>query len=547
VPAASHRDAPVPSIDDPRVLARRCLVLVLSRRRLVALAMAIVVGAGATGGHAGTAGMVLDQMLIAGEEGGLGELGPWEAIGASVRLLDDLDGNGVDDLAVGSNARDVGGPVGRLRILFMSSEGTVLGTRTYGWAQEIDVAGPFDAFGASVEVLGDVDGNGVDDLAVGSPGIDPVDETSEVYVLRLGIDGSLVGHHHWDRVGEAGDLPEYGRDVENLGDLDGDGIDDLAVGAPGDGAGGVFQSGAVWIEFMAAHGWPRESRKLAVETEPLVAAALEGRERFGQGLACLGDVDGDGSIELVVTAPYTNVVRVLSLTADGSPAEVRVLRATDDEAWILGYDAASVGDLDGDGIPEVAIGAPFFDDGGEPDLGRVEILFLDADLTLREIHTLAEWQGGMEGSFPDQACFGSAVASIGDRDGDGRRDLAVGAFGWDDFEGAVWLLSLDGAPVVSVPPGAVPGRPGIDAHPNPSRGVVDIGLPTSLEAVHEALVIDATGRVVRHLDRSAPSAGGTAFVWDGRDDRGRSTAPGAYVIRVDTAGRPATRTIVRVR
>lgn len=155
MPAASHRDAPVPSIDDPRVLARRCLVLVLSRRRLVALAMAIVVGAGATGGHAGTAGMVLDQMLIAGEEGGLGELGPWEAIGASVRLLDDLDGNGVDDLAVGSNARDVGGPVGRLRILFMSSEGTVLGTRTYGWAQEIDVAGPFDAFGASVEVLGD--------------------------------------------------------------------------------------------------------------------------------------------------------------------------------------------------------------------------------------------------------------------------------------------------------------------------------------------------------------------------------------------------------
>ena len=118
-----------------------------------------------------------------------------------------------------------------------------------------------DRFGSAVANLGDLDGDGIDDLAVGA-GNDNDGGASRgaVYVLFLNADGTLKSQQKMsDTEGNftatLDDGDGFGRSVTNLGDLDGDGITDLAVGAPFDDDGGSSSNasrGAVYVLFLNA-------------------------------------------------------------------------------------------------------------------------------------------------------------------------------------------------------------------------------------------------------------------------------------------------------
>jgi len=111
----------------------------------------------------------------------------------------------------------------------------------------------------------------------------------------------------------------------------------------------------------------------------------------------------------------------------------------------FGVSVANLGDLDGDGVVDLAVGAPLDDDGGN-NPGAAWILFLDDDGSVKAHQKISNIQGGFTGILDNGDLFGFSVANLGDLDGDGVVDLAVGGLLNDDGgndRGAVWILFLD--------------------------------------------------------------------------------------------------------
>jgi len=115
-----------------------------------------------------------------------------------------------------------------------------------------------------------------------------------------------------------------------------------------------------------------------------------------------------------------------------------------DADW-FGWSVCAIGDLDNDGITELAVGALQTDDVAQ-DNGGLWILFLKADGTVKAKQKISATQGGFNLSLPDFEWFGTSIAGLGDFDGDGVEDIAVGAHGDSDggtFRGAVWVLFMN--------------------------------------------------------------------------------------------------------
>ena len=180
-------------------------------------------------------------------------LAPGDRFGGSLAPLGDFDGNGAPDLVVTAPGDDDGGA---LWIHLLDRSGDVIGTRKISDSSG-GFTGDLEACGctfSSVDHLGDLDGDGVADLIVGSPGgIDG--PPSHVWILFLRADGTVREHA---RIGAgsggfAGTPEDYfGLSVSGLGDLDGDGILDALVGG----------SMHAWILFLRADGTVRDQRQL---------------------------------------------------------------------------------------------------------------------------------------------------------------------------------------------------------------------------------------------------------------------------------------------
>jgi len=321
-----------------------------------------------------------------------------------------------------------------------------------------------------VASLGDLDGDGVGDLAVGAGkdddgGNPPYANRGAVWVLFLNTDGTVKAHQKISDkkggfTGILDDSDEFGFSVSSLGDLDGDGVGDLAVGATGDDDGdGGFNRGAVWVLFLKRNGKVKSHQKIS-DTEGGFTGTLNNKDSFGTSVASLGDLDGDGVGDLAVGARWDDdgggsrgAVWVLFLNKNGTVKSHQKISDTqggftgtlDDLDW-FGSSVASLGDLDGDGVGDLAVGASWDDDGGSR-RGAVWVLFLNKNGTVKSHQKISDTEGGFTGILDDSDGFGVSVASLGDLDGDGVGDLAVGAYGDDDGgadRGAVWALFLDG-------------------------------------------------------------------------------------------------------
>lgn len=266
---------------------------------------------------------------------------------------------------------------------------------------------------------GDLDGDGLDDLLVvalfgGASGEGQVGRL----VGPLETDDTLSGRADAVALGRALD-EDFGRGLASLGDVDGDGVADVFVAAPlADDAG--RNAGAVWMLSADRLGDPLGA--------PTLLGAAAGDE-LGE-MANVGDVNGDGRADLVVGAQFAGAdegavylfagpITVLSdatLGVDGGPGDE------------LGSAVGGGADLDGDGLPDVALGARGW--GGDA-RGAVAIysgLALGRQ-GLGEAHALITGRAA-----GDDLGWGISIATGGDLNGDGYADLAVGARG-DDTEG----------------------------------------------------------------------------------------------------------------
>jgi hypothetical protein len=316
--------------------------------------------------------------------------------GSAVASLGDLNGDSILDIAVGAPLDDDGGTDrGAVWILFMNADGTVQ------FSQKISsTAGGFtgtlddnDQFGNAVASIGDLNNDGINDIAVGAKlSDDGGGDRGAVWLLFLNINGTVrstlkISDVSGDFAGALNDGDYFGSAVAGINDLDGDGIEDIAVGATGDDDGGNDR-GAVWILFMNADGTVRFEQKIS-ETSGNFNGGLTDGNQFGSAVSSIGDMNGDGIIDL-------------------------------------------------------AAGADQDDDGGS-DRGAVWIMFMERDGEIISTSKISSTAGNFAGPLTDGTLFGSALANPGDLDGDGIGDIAVGAMRDDDGgidRGAFWVLFM---------------------------------------------------------------------------------------------------------
>ncbi len=316
------------------------------------------------------------------------------------------------------------------------------------------------------EAIGDVNGDGVVDLAVGAFSDDGAGEdTGAVWILMMASDGSVADAHRIS-AGVAGFdgglLPggRFGFRVAGIGDLDSDGVPDIAVSAYRSGRVDE-DAGEVWILFLKPDATVKDWQ---VITEGFggLEADLRAGDQFGVDVGGIGDLDGDGTNDLAVgmwkrdgLATDDGGVLILFMQPDGNVRAYQEISAK--AGWAdspvgadsgFGVSVDTVGDLNGDGVNDLAIGSI----GVKKDRGKVWIMTMASDGTVASASSLTPGSGAVPEVAPGGR-FGSGIAGLGDVDGNGRVEVAIGAFGVDNFSGAAWILELDsaGQAVASVP------------------------------------------------------------------------------------------------
>ena len=348
-------------------------------------------------------GTVRDHRQISALAGDLpGPLDDGDRFGISCCSLGDLDLDGTTDIAVGTYRDDDGGvDHGAVYILFLTPDGTVK-------------------------------------------------RQQKISSLEGGFTGTL-------RMEDS-----FGWSVENIGDLDDDGVTDLAVGATRDDGGDpdpTLDYGALYVLYMRADGTVKSHAKIGFET-PGFGSVLRPRDRFGADVALLDDADGDGVEDIAVGAfgedplKYGRVF-VMHLRPDFSVKDyTEIGHNVGGFTGLLGKGdrfgiSLAAHDLDGDGVHDLVIGAAGDDDGGA-DAGAVWVCMLNAQGSVKSFEKISPDFGGFGGLLHPGDYFGISCATIGDLDRDGAVDLAVGAY-QDDTNGldrgAAWVLFRAGTGV----------------------------------------------------------------------------------------------------
>lgn len=265
----------------------------------------------------------------------------------------DLDGDGVPDLIVtarGGTSRWGEGDLHR------TGYARVYSGKTWKILHASHAEQDMDGFGASVAMLGDLDGDGVPEIAVGADGSEFQREESKDDMLPgyvrvcSGKSGTLLRV-----IASETKATLFGRSVCGLPDLDGDGVPDLALGEPRFLVPGQYGGGRVRIYSMKKGEW---MQTLAGRT-----TELDGWAEFGWSLARVGDLNADG-VEDFAVGCLDNYVRVYS---GGNLTQLLEINDVKRGMFVSGFadSICSVGDVTGDGVPDLAIGCEEVHDAGD--------------------------------------------------------------------------------------------------------------------------------------------------------------------------------------
>lgn len=341
---------------------------------------------------------------------------PLARFGWSVDGAGDINGDGFSDVLIGAPFFD--GLATNSGAAFVYLGGPAGPGLTADFV--IDMGQADAEVGSGVTVAGDLNGDGYSDIAVGAPRFDADFPDAGAVFVYYGSETGIGSTPDLVVEGNASSI-YLGYDLSGVGDTNGDGYDDLIVGA----YGAQNAAGAVYLFYGGAAGI--DPQQATVFDSPLVGGEL------GRHVAGPGDLNGDGFADIVGGAPaYSNGVsnEGAVFVFYGSPTGIdpagAIVLESDRFDTKLGSGVADAVDLDGDGYADLVTGAEFYDD-GELNEGAFYV-----------------WFGGRTpvGGEPDiiyqsddrNSRFGSNVASLGDLDGDGDDELAIASrfFGADN-------------------------------------------------------------------------------------------------------------------
>jgi hypothetical protein len=276
--------------------------------------------------------------------------------------------------------------------------------------------------GYAVAGAGDVDGDNLDDVVVGAHGYDISSATDEGKAwLFLGTTATLAGTAAWSM--ESNQTGGVlGTRVSDAGDVNGDGLGDWAVGG-WNYDNGQTDEGQVWV----FHG---SASSLASATAAWTGQGDQTSAVYGHGIGSAGDVNADGYDDFLVGAGYYDNGQVdegrgflyLGSASGLDPSAAWTVESNQVSA-LMSHQVSGIGDCDGDGFDDFLVGAIYWD-GALVDEGRAW-LYMGSSLLPSNAAT---WRGE---SNQAGAGFGVSVAGAGDVDADGFSDLLVGAYAWD--------------------------------------------------------------------------------------------------------------------
>ena len=357
---------------------------------------------------------------------------PSLSFGETLETVADYDGDGVRDIFVGDHRNGAAAFQAGAASIFSGAGGGLPLWQTNGPPNS-------EAhFGVAATELGDVNADGFPDIAVGAPeahGTTIVDAGTVTIVSGRFIATQTGAQFLSVLEGPARD-DRFGQSLGRMDDLDGDGIDELVVGAPGTDVGGSSAHGMVYV-FSGA------TNQLLIS---YTGVLLDPGAALGAAVCGIGDVTGDGVADLAAGSPGDNdngvgagAVYVLS-GADGSVVHKIFGTSTGDAVGAI----VAAADLNLDGIDEILVGIPFRDVPGN-DQGMLQV-FQSSDGLPYTPALIGEGAADM---------FATTLSAGGDVNGDGRPDVLIGAPRANPNDsGSFYLVSGDefalgfGAPVV---------------------------------------------------------------------------------------------------
>ncbi|MBD2531319.1 FG-GAP repeat protein [Nostoc flagelliforme FACHB-838] len=391
--------------------------------------------------------------------------------GRSVSSAGDINGDGIDDLIIGAlNASPPnGGRPGQSYVVFGSKGSfdaqfnlsTLNGTNGFA----INGINPSDNLGYSVSSAEDINGDGIDDLIIGAREADPNGNFSGQSYVVFGSKGGFDAQFNLSTLNGTngftinGINPRdiLGNSVSSAGDINGDGIDDLIIGAPGADLNGDY-SGQSYVVFGSKGGFDAQFNLSTLNgTNGFTVNGINPSDNSGNSVSNAGDINGDGIDDLIIGATRADPngdgsgqSYVVFGSKEGFDAQFNLstLNGTNGFA-INGIDAfdnsgtsvSSAGDVNGDGIDDLIIGASNANPNGSLS-GQSYVVFgskegFDAQFNLSTLNGTNGFAINGIDAFDDS---GFSVSGAGDINGNGIDDLIIGAYRADNLSGQSYVV-----------------------------------------------------------------------------------------------------------